>query len=98
MPRELSQLCCHEIANGPLRDAALDKPFAILVACWVCNGGCLERWPEAKQLAVLKFAAPENYDLEAYNKLVNPNAPNRITQAEVNHWLFCMFPSARIEV
>lgn len=89
-PRECSQLCCHEIANGPLRDKALDKPFAILVACWACNGGPLndkKEWPEARQLAVLKRESPEDYDLVAYNRLVNERAPNRITPNEVDDCL-----------
>lgn len=85
-PRESSQLCCHEIASGPLRDKALDQPYALLVVCWFCNGYRLTNraaWPEAKQLAVLRRKAPENFDLKAYNRLVNPRAPNRITIEEV---------------
>jgi hypothetical protein len=87
--RELSELCCHEIANGPCRDKALDKPFAILVLCAYCNGQRVEdkaAWPQSRQLAVLGSKAPEDYDLSAFNYLVNPNAPNRITQEEVDSW------------
>lgn len=87
LPLSCSQLCCHEIANGPLRDKALDKPYAILVLCWHCNGEEMEdsaKWPEARQLALLQAEAPEDYDLVAYNFLVNPRAPNRITQGEVD--------------
>ncbi len=88
LPPEQSALCCHEIANGPLRDAALDKPFAILVLCWHHNQKMHDKqtWPEARQLAVLQRRTPHNYDLEKYNELVNPAAPNRITQAEVDAW------------
>ena len=89
MPVELSYLCCHEIASGPLRDAALDKPYAILVLCWRCNQYEVEdrkRWPESRQLSVLQSVRPEDYDLIAYNHLVNPNAPNRIEQHEVEQW------------
>lgn len=88
-PRELSRLCCHEIANGPNRPKALDKPFAILVLCWWCNAHVVEDkgvWPEARQLALLKRTAPEDYDLAAYNALVNPRAPLRITPNEVERW------------
>lgn len=82
-------MCCHEIANGPLRQIALDKPFALLVVCWWCNGLLCNksRWPEARQLAVLQRAAPDDYDLAAYNALVNPRAPNRITQEEVDEFI-----------
>lgn len=86
LPKEFSALACHEIACGKHRLKALDKPYAILVLCWKCNS--LEvtskgRWPEARQLAVLKANRPADYDLEAYNFLVNPRAPNRITHQEV---------------
>lgn len=76
----------HEIANGALRRKAWDKPYATLVVCWHCNGELMDKgkWPQARQLAVLKEKAPDQYDLEAFNHLVNPNAPNRITQEEVD--------------
>lgn len=86
LPGELSQLCCHEIANGPLREKALDKPYAVLVLCWYCNGHEVvnkSEWPEAKQLAVLVSSRPEDFDLEAFCYLMNPRAPNRVTLAEV---------------
>lgn len=86
LPGELSQLCCHEIANGPLREKALDKPYAVLVLCWYCNGHEVvnkSEWPEAKQLAVLASSRPEDFDLEAFCYLMNPRAPNRVTLAEV---------------
>lgn len=92
-PAECSQLCCHEIACGPNRQKALDKPFAILVLCWWCNGHvvvCSREWPEAKQLAVLRAARPGDYDLAAYNRLVNERAPERITESEVDEWTKCI--------
>ena len=82
----LSQLCCHEIANGPHRDKALDKPYAILVLCWYCNGNEVtnkREWPEAKQLALLALSRPEDFDVRAFCSLINPNAPNRVTYEEV---------------
>ena len=80
----------HEIANGPLREKALDKLFALLVVCAYCN--CYEltnkgKWPESRQLAVLKKKAPQNYDLHAYLMLTRPRALQRITQDEVDQWL-----------
>lgn len=89
-PRECSRLCVHEIANGPLRDKALDKPYACLVLCWWCNGYEVVNkkvWPEARQLAVLKARGQGAYDLPAYNRLVNERAPNRITPEEVDAFL-----------
>lgn len=91
LPRECSELCVHEIANGPHRQKALDKPYALLVLCWHCNAEAVEdkrQWPEARQLALLRALAPEDYDLVAYNALVNPRAPNRITEEEVSAWIF----------
>lgn len=82
----LSQLCVHEIANGPYRQKALDKRFATLVLCWGCNGGAFEDksiWPEARQLALLLQSRPQDFDLESYNFLINPCAPRRIEKHEV---------------
>lgn len=86
-PHECSQLCVHEIANGPNRCKALDKPYACLVLCWWCNGAVVTDkgvWPESRQLALLRRCTPGNFDLAAYNQLINPRAPNRITLAEVD--------------
>lgn len=88
--RELSQLCCHEIANGPLRRLAYDKPYCILVLCWYCNGHEVEdksEWPRARQLALLMTKSPQHYDLVAFNYLVNPRAPRAIEQFEVDEFL-----------
>lgn len=88
-PRELSQLCCHEIACGAYRQAALNKPYAILALCWWCNGYVVTdkaTWPQSRQLSVLQRKAPQSYDLKAFNYLINPRAPNRITQDEVDRW------------
>lgn len=89
MPAECSQLCCHEVANGPSRGRALDKPYAILVLCWYCNGHVVtnkKEWPESRQLACLLESSPGDFDLAAYNALINPNAPNRITMEDVEQW------------
>ena len=88
-PRELSELCVHEIAGGPLRGRALDCRFACLVLCAFCNQHevtDLGKWPVSRQLAVLKRWRPEDYDLVAFNELVNPNAPLAVTEEEVNEW------------
>lgn len=88
-PAELSRLCCHEIACGPHRQKSLDKPFALLVLCWWCNGYRVTNkqwWSEARQLAVLRAVRPNDYDLSAYNALVG-YGPNRITQEDVDRWV-----------
>lgn len=88
-PADCSQLCCHEIANGPYREKALDKPYAILVLCWYCNGEEVtdkQEWPESRQLALLRECSPEHYDLAAYNALRSPESPDRITQEDVDQW------------
>lgn len=86
----MNDLCVHEIANGPDREKALDKPYAILVLCWKCNSyEVVDKgvWPQARQLALLKTSRPSDYDLPAFNYLVNPRAPKRIEQKEVDQWL-----------
>lgn len=87
LPIGMSQLCVHEIANGPLRNKAQDKPYATLVVCWACNAELNNKgrdgWPEPRQLAVLALSRPQDFDLRAYNELVNPRAPRRITLFEV---------------
>lgn len=100
-PAECSRLCCHEIANGPNRQKAIDKPYAILVLCWHCNGEEVENkaaWPEARQLALLQDRSPNDYDLAAYNYLMNPQAPNRITQEEVEMYRIVVDLSPRSAV
>jgi hypothetical protein len=72
-----------------LRQEALDKPYAVLVTCAGCNCESMtdrSEWPESRQLSILKKSRPADYDLVAYNFLVNPNAPERITEEEVKKW------------
>ena len=88
-PPECSRLSVHEIANGQNRQKSLNQPYALLVLCWYCNEAVVtdkSLWPQARQLAKLQEKNPEDYDLKAFNYLVNPRAPNRITQVEVDHW------------
>jgi excisionase family DNA binding protein len=89
---QLSQLCCHELgaAGGANRQRSLDKRFCLLVLCWGCNGGPFEdkgEWPEARQLALLAYRRPMDFDLVAYNHHINPNAPRRIEPHEVKMYL-----------
>lgn len=91
MPPQMSKCHCHEIYDGTAgRNLSLDKPYAILVACWRCNSiefKDAKKWPEARQLCLLMVRKPEDYNLKAYNTLVNPNAPRRILQSEVDAFL-----------
>lgn len=90
LPSELSSLSVHEIHSGSgNRNKCLDKLYGLLVLCWLHNQEMTDRkkWPESRQLAVLKQKAPDNYDLVAYNAMVNVRAPNRITTEEVNQWV-----------
>jgi len=90
LPPAMSALCVHEIANGPDRMKALDKPFAVLCLCWKCNSMSVmnkKDWPQSRQLAILLKSRPNDFDLTAFNNLVNPNAPNRITIDEVKEHL-----------
>ena len=87
---EPMMLAVHEIANGPLRQAALDQLYAVLAVCWGPNywtqvdcHRLIQNEPEARQLARLLICRPEDYNLPAYLKLTRPGAPRRITEAEV---------------
>ena len=80
----------HEIARGQFRAAAADKRCAVLLVCFMCHQEKLsnrKEWPEARQLAALKLSRPSEYDLAAYRQLKYPNAPEAITEAEVEKWL-----------
>lgn len=85
------RLCVHEICGGPYRQKLLDKRHSTLVLCWLCNGGPAEdsaQWPESRQLALLKHSRPTDYNLAAHNAEINPRAPRRVEQHEVEQWRF----------
>ena len=86
---ELNELHCHEIANGPDRQKALDKPFSLLVLCNHCNGLFTDKgeYPVVRQLALLKRKAPHHYNLREFCLLLNENAPLRYEEHEVDEWL-----------
>ena len=87
-PMQCSVLTVHEICRGNgLRHKALDKRHSTLRLCQWCN--CIDfddarRWPECKQLALLLAVRPQDFDLQAHNRLVRERAPNRILQSEVD--------------
>lgn len=78
-------LCVHEIARGSHRQKALDAAYAVLVLCYLCHAEIhegKERWTEARQLGLLRRSRPEDFDLEAYNRLIGLG-PNRIAEEDV---------------
>lgn len=87
---ELARLAVHEIASGPDRQKALDKPYAVLVLCWQCNSGPFQNrgeWPESKQLALLARRRPKDFSLADYLALTSPRAPKRIEIHEILAWM-----------
>jgi len=88
-PLACSVLCVHEILNGPLRQKCLDAEHSVLVLCSYCNQEAVTNkgiWPEARQLKLLLKKNPDGYDLKKHNYMARPNAPNRITQQEVDYY------------
>lgn len=86
----MAKLAVHEISSGPYRQAALDKPYAVLVLCWECNSGPFQNraeWPEDRQLALLARSRPKDFDLTKYLQLTSPNAMRRIEIVEVLQWM-----------
>ena len=84
---QLNQLCCHEISNGPLRQSL----WTSLTASWFCvfiaiSASWDKPLAQSRQLAVLMQKSPENYDLVAFNHLVNPSIRHD-EQHEVDAWL-----------
>lgn len=79
----------HEIARGQFRQAALDKPFAMLLLCRRCHEkvGSTADWPESRQLAVLAKSRPAQFNLTAYLELTSPRAMRRIEIEEVLAWM-----------
>jgi hypothetical protein len=87
IPAGHARLDCHEILNGAMRDKTLDEPCSLLVLCWPCNSNKMtdkKLWPVARQLALLQEWSPDAYDLVRFNWLRNPDAPNFVTQEEVD--------------
>jgi len=83
-------LAVHEIANGPLRQKALDLTYAVLVVCrqpdFRSQTDChrtVQNEPEPRQLARICVFRPEDYNLPAYLRLTRPQALRRISEAEV---------------
>ena len=83
----------HEILNGPLRQKTLAEPCSLLVLCRDCHDHKVlgqftcasER--AAYQLAFVFRSRPEDYDLVRFNWLRNENAPNFVTQKQVDRHL-----------
>jgi ribosomal protein S14 len=84
-----SHLDVHEICRGSYRQAALDKPFALLLVCRKCHEelGSAKEWPEARQLSVLAKSRPSQFNLLAYLALTSPKAPRRIEIEEIMEFM-----------
>ena len=84
------ELQVHEIANAALRQQALDLPYAILALCADCHRTLHRMAKDDAQragLAILYCSRGSDYDLVKFNRLVNPNAPKRIEQREIDLWI-----------
>lgn len=90
-PWQMSVMNAHEILNGMgRRQKARGVRYASLRLCAWCNLYVVvnkKDWPASRQLAALRASRPEDYDLVAFLELRNPNAPQAITEAEVEQWL-----------
>lgn len=90
-PRMVDDLAGHEIHNGYAgRQVSLDKAFGVLIVCREPNyrkqcdcHATVQNESEARQLARLYTVRPSDFDLPAFNAMVNPRASNRITLSEV---------------
>lgn len=90
LPIQCSKLSCHEIARGKYRQSFLNESCGLLVLCSYCNCHVFDdasQWPEARQLAMLATRRPDLHNLKRFNQIVNPNAPNRVTKAEIEDFL-----------
>lgn len=94
LPIQCSKLACHEIARGKYRQSFLNEPCGLLVLCSFCNCHAFddaEKWPEERQLALLLAKRPDLYNLQRFNFVVNPRAPNRVEQADVDGYFLAEF-------
>jgi hypothetical protein len=88
--RKVDYLCCHEILRGPLRQLALDKPWAILVVCPDCHPK-MDTIPKAGQLARLYLSRSTDYNLVEFNKL----AISRVAQEDVDQHIDAVLAAGR---
>ena len=82
---------CHEIANGPARQNALEEPATWLRLCNECHQGkhglhSKGEWPLARALALKRMRDPEHYDRLAVLKLKG-RAETAVTEEEVDEWV-----------
>ena len=84
----------HEILNGPLRMKTLGERCSLLVVCRECHDERVHgsttlsaSGRAAFQLALLLRSRPNDFDLERFNWLRNPNAPNFVVVEQVNDQL-----------
>lgn len=73
----------HEMLGGPLRHKSILEPACWVRGCNVCHPD-VQGTPLVFQLAVKKLNDPEHYDRLKVTLMKNPNAPEFVTEAEVD--------------
>ena len=71
-----------------IRGLRPNERCAVLLLCWRCHTERIhgnEKWPDARQLAVLKRSRPEDFNLKKYNTLMG-RGPYRIEQKDIAKW------------
>lgn len=80
----------HEILRGPMRVQALDQRCCLLVLGRPCHDALHRMAGDDARLcglAILYHVRSADYCLSEINRLLNPRAPNAITQREVDVWI-----------
>jgi 5-methylcytosine-specific restriction endonuclease McrA len=79
----------HEIERRSHTPKRWDNRANYLLLCGPCHSGPFATMPHAQQLAVKLIRDPENYNLDAWLRLRDPElrAPNRVTQNEVDNFV-----------
>lgn len=88
--RSFLPLQVHEIERRSQAPTRWNHRANLLLLCETCHSGPFATMPHSDQLAVKMVADPENYNLEAWLRLKDPQlrAPNRVTQSEVDNSAF----------
>ena len=80
----------HEIAKRSSAPKTWGNRLNYLLLCQSCHReveASREVWPLARQLALKLVRDPKHFDLKSWLALYYPNAPERVTWAEVAEYL-----------
>ena len=80
----------HEIAKRSFAPKKWWSRLNCLLVCQSCHREIEDNraaWPLARQLAIKAVRDPDNFDLKVWLELYHPNAPDRVTWAEVAAFL-----------